>query len=131
MQLQKPQYENEKMCGLRDQSEEEQRELILSYPSDCPTRAYCACANQYRVIFVTLNNTPIIFYYLRENFFMWGRPVFLLFMFIFIITRYIAVMRTIYGHIHTKPARTSDHLSVFHENFRLDMGGTYDLIVWC
>ncbi len=29
---------------------------ILSYPSDFPTSAYCACAHQYCILFLTLNN---------------------------------------------------------------------------
>ncbi len=29
---------------------------ILSYPSDFPTSAYCACAHQYFIVFLTLNN---------------------------------------------------------------------------
>ncbi len=29
---------------------------ILSYPSDVPTLAYCACAHQYYILFLTLNN---------------------------------------------------------------------------
>ncbi len=29
---------------------------ILSYPSDCPTSAYCACAHQYCILSLTLNN---------------------------------------------------------------------------
>ncbi len=29
---------------------------ILSYPSDFPTGAYCACAHQYFVLFLMLNN---------------------------------------------------------------------------